>query len=82
MRTGSSSYFSAEEVSWLGWAATWAMVLVAKVGCCWAGVAREVSLLFFLIFFSVLFFSCFVIAYLISVLNSISFVGFACLNYY
>jgi hypothetical protein len=32
IRTGSSSYFSAEEVSWLGWAATWAMVLGCQGG--------------------------------------------------
>ena len=35
------------------WAGVWAVVLGCAAGCCWAGMAREVSLPFFLIFFSV-----------------------------
>jgi hypothetical protein len=62
MRTSSSCYFSAEEVSGLGWAATRAVVLGCQGGLMLGSFAVKVQVRFFSLFSLFLFYN--------SVLNS------------
>jgi hypothetical protein len=68
MRTGTSSYFSAEEVSWLGWLLLGPWCWVAKVAD--AGLRGQVSPLLPFLLFLISFFSVFYIVNLSVVLNS------------